>query len=449
MSETKTDNEDIKEDLKTDDLIQENNGKDFPGLKYCDYFNQNKTKSIAQPGILQPPLASMGFILLQLNYGNDIIQQALNALISIENIELPPYIASNSTQYPTDKNKLNENYESILSFANRTSNLLPTNLLHISFGFGYNFWSKKLNKESPKGFLPFNNWTNKYSTTKAKLPFNEGNKYYKDYFDIPKDSINYDICIQIKSASDSLIQRVFAHAIKLYHDIAKIETRLGFCKQRNQFGFFDAASKAEFTANSTLTVGPICRAFNTEKGNENRKKYGDQFVDLGRYTTIFIGDEEKELSFKNGTFAVLANFVHDLNNWNKLTENEQTKVFGRKKASGALDLPNKKDNPLAGGLNVMLPHSHIVRTHIRGIDKFQCPHSFKFNKKENEFTWLFEASEQNDTDNNEASKIPMEIYRQATSYKTENDDHGLYFFGLLIYLYSINIRKIYKVTILS
>lgn len=116
------------------------------------------------------------------------------------------------------------------------------------------------------------------------------------------------------------------------------EIRFGFCKQRNQFGFFDSSSEAIRSSNPTVQVGCITRAWNTNKANaeKNRCEFGDQFVDLGRMNTTFIGNEENDPLLKNGTFAVMSQFVHDMKKWNELTIDSQNVVFGRTKEDSGI-----------------------------------------------------------------------------------------------------------------
>ena len=59
------------------------------------------------------------------------------------------------------------------------------------------------------------------------------------YFQITKsnDKYYYDIMMQIKSASTTLINRVYAHFILLFKSLCQsFELKLGECKPRNQFG---------------------------------------------------------------------------------------------------------------------------------------------------------------------------------------------------------------------
>ena len=119
---------------------------------YSKYFDISNGTSLPQPGILQPQLASMGFIFLKLKPNSDI-NVVCNLLSSVENIQTPPYISENAKRYPwdPDKKKLGDNFESMLVFAQRTSNLLPSNLLHITFGFGYNIWCNVWKLPKPDG----------------------------------------------------------------------------------------------------------------------------------------------------------------------------------------------------------------------------------------------------------------------------------------------------------
>jgi len=410
---------------------------------YAAYFDEDTVGPVPQPGILRAPFSNMTFIVIMLKDGLTPEQhdEVKNALVAVENIQNPPYTDSNQTRYPTSSPSTKGTLpSSVYTFANRTSNLLPTNCMHFSIGFSQNLWVNKWKMGStPKGLLAFTDWDNKYDD--QRKPFQDlppSDPLRKKYYDgtqysIPAEKERSDICIQLKSSSRSLIDRVCAHALLLLHPYCELfAVGHGTVKQRNPLGFYDAASLAQFTASPTLDCGPVVRAWNSEcaDARAQRAKYGDQYVDLGRIPTIFIGDEEEEVDPQsvNGTFGVLCHFVFDMNGWNNLTVVDQGKVFGRTKEDSTFFV--SADDPLKGTLNQQLPHSHIVRTHIRGqkvlkSERGTCP-----------FQWLRPSEHQNnrfDDDGKqqtvEASSVPMQMYRQSAGYQYADGEQGLMFFG--------------------
>ena len=331
----KRENKDIDSKLNDDDLDEIERATAVPD--YSKVFLSDTVDPTPQPGILPPQLSNMAFVVITLKKDchHDTVK---NALVAIENIQKPPYIDANQTRFPQQVN--DKDYDgtdtnvSFYTFARRTSNLLPTNELHFSIGFSYNLWVDKWKMDAPKGFLNFTDWNNPYDKSSKPFKDEKDNDLYKPYyndkeFSIPaeKKQKESDILIQIKSSSRSLIDRAAAHVLKLLHNQSdKIEVRYGHCKQRNQFGFFDAASQAQFTANPTVDCGAVVRAWNTNCNDAKKKrdKYGDQYIDIGRISTILIGNEANNNNQKNGdkningTFSVLAQFVHDLKSFNKL-----------------------------------------------------------------------------------------------------------------------------------
>ena len=442
----------------------ENDKKDELNQRYSENFVNSNGVPLPQPGILPPQLSDMGFIFIKLKkefHDEKKRAQICNLLASVENIQTPPYYSSNARRYPSSNNTLNDNYESMLIYAQRTSNLLPSNVLHISFGFGFQLW-KDWGQIPPNGFIKFEPKINNQDTESRK-PFenNKQSEYYKNHFVIEADKgkREYDIIMQIKSASKKLINRVFAHGLQLFNGLCEnIQFKIGVCKQRNQFGFYDAASEASHTANPTLPVGPVNRAWNDTTGlkatngdvrsavknysdvKAKQHKYGDQYIDQGRYNTVLIGKEESRDQFKNGTFGVFCEFVHDLHGFNQLSIDNQNQVFGREKDSGAfISVPDSNgSDPLSGSINHYVPRAHIVRTHIRGISKLQCPMKtlHKLSEDDKKHTFLFPDREQNTTNKYgdlAPSIVPMQMYRQAASFDICKPDgthtKGLHFFG--------------------
>jgi len=385
-------------------------------------FVVDSAGSMPQPGILPPQLSNMAFIVITLkdSLSADQHDQVKSALVA----------GHNNQKGPTDTVK-NEGPCSLYAFATRTNNLLSTESVHFSIGFSHNLWVNKWKMGStPNGFRAFKDWNNKYDG--SRKPFQDtANPLQRKYYDgakysIPAERKSSDICIQIKSASRALIDRVCAHALLLLDQYSqKFEIRHGVCRQRDQFGFHTASSNVQITDNPTLDSGPVVRVWNNEEcenSKAKRAKYGDQYVDLGRIPTTFIGDETDDETLVNGTFGVLGHFVHDVNAFNKLAVDGRDRVFGRTKEAA---------DPKKGTLNQQLPHSHIVRTHIRGqkvlkSERGTCP-----------FQWLRPSEHQhNQYDDGkdqelevEASSVPIRMYRQDASFQNTDGLQGLHLFG--------------------
>jgi len=115
---------------------------------------------------------------------------------------------------------------------------------------------------------------------------------------------------------------------------------------------------------------------------------------MGKIATCLIGDEDP--ANKNGSYAIVQKWIFNLDSFNKLDDDQQSQVFGREKVSGALYGIKPGVLPLGGFLNHELPDAHIIRTHVRTGP------------------------------GGKQSVVPMQIYRQAASFKHEKES-GLFF----------------------
>eukprot|EP00027_Filamoeba_sp_ATCC50430_P000238 CAMPEP_0168555306 /NCGR_PEP_ID=MMETSP0413-20121227/8258_1 /TAXON_ID=136452 /ORGANISM="Filamoeba nolandi, Strain NC-AS-23-1" /LENGTH=412 /DNA_ID=CAMNT_0008586135 /DNA_START=29 /DNA_END=1267 /DNA_ORIENTATION=+ len=341
-----------------------------------------QTHKFPQPGILPPPETLALFIEITLKPDHN--QNAVrNAVAYTPLVEKPPYVPSNDVN-PQGSQKPSLP-EGIITYANRVANKYSPTACYCNVGFSPEYWQilhPSKNSKLPKNVLSF----------KQKVSL-DGKHVFP--------ATGGDIIIQVKSNYYDLLLDIASYTKQILANETKdFKEKYGFVSidGRNLMGFFDAGSEAKVTQNPTLDVGPICRV-HPEKP--------DKALDLGRIATTFIGEEDPE--HFNGTFAISQEFVHDLTAWNKLSDDDQTRAFGRDKATGAFY--TKGVNPLDGGLNKELPACHIVRTHIRADDYGHAK---------------LKPEDQNGPS---APIAPLQIYRQAAAFGTANGEKGLYFFA--------------------
>jgi len=231
---------------------------------------------------------------------------------------------------------------------------------------------------------------------KEKNIINDDVKSLKKEYKFPSTPSEIFIHIKTIQQDDLLFKLVDwfflrLEKIKINKENIKVRNTFTELDGRNQFGFFDAGSDAEKTQNPIMEVGPRVK---TEDG---------KIWDLGRFATCIIGNEDKK--HRNGSYVIVSDWLHfRLNEFLNMSNLDQSKVFGRDKITGNLYGLIGSSDPLGGLLNHELPNGHIIRTHIRTGPTSKNP-----------------------------SKIPLQIYRQAGSWRDGND-RGLFFVAYCRYV---------------
>ncbi len=379
------------------------------------YYAQ--TQKQPQPGILPPVESLSGFAVITLRKDFDV-QTVGDALAAFPSAWNPPYIAQNDVNPVTMTFPPPEGYtpppESIWTFAQRTADRYSPTTLYCNIGIGTHLYKTFFpDRQAPKNLRQFKQRVSK--DERHEFPATGGDLF------IHIKSSRYDLILSIlEYAKQCLIDQIAEDGFKDKYCFGSIDGR-------NQFGFFDATSNAENTANPTLDIGPMVDAYpyspgdydpnnpninirsgcgNASLGKKEEAAKKGLVVDLGKIATTFIGEEDS--NHLNGSFCIVQEFIHDLGKFNKLSTDEQSRVFGRQKESGGF-YSNEK-TPLSGGLNRQLPRAHIVRAHIRtgGPDG--------------------EADMDPCVQNSPgASLAPLQIYRQAASFGTATGEKGLFF----------------------
>lgn len=376
------------------------------------YYAQSKKQP--QPGILPPVESLSGFAVITLKPGFDV-QAVGNAIAAFPSAWNPPYTSGNDVNpitmtYPPEPG-FTAPPESIWTFAERTADRYSPTTLYCNIGIGTQLYST---------FFPSRSEPTDLGLFEPRESMDRNHTF---------PATGGDLFIHIKSSRYDLILSIMEYAKqRLADQIAEDGFKEKFCfasiDGRNQFGFFDATSNPENTANPVLSIGPLVDAYpypeneydptnpripgGCEDALQTKKQAAEEglVVDLGKISTTFIGNEDSE--HLNGSFCLVQEFIHDLETFNELDEDDQERVFGREKKSGKFY--SHQVDPLAGGLNKELPAAHIVRTHIRTTgpdgeaDMDPCV--------------------QNPPG---ASLAPLQIYRQAGSFGTATGERGLFF----------------------
>lgn len=372
-----------------------------------------------QPGILPPVESQSGFVVVHLKEGFDV-REVSDAIAAYPSVWNPPYTNSNDVDpvrdtYPPDPSKMPPPPpESVLVHAGRVANRYSPTTLYCNIGIGTHLYSTLFpDRNPPVNMAHFNSREYVSADDRHWFPYTGG-----------------DLFLHVKSSRTDLILDVILYFKQrlegqLAPDGFKERYTFTSIDGRNQFGFFDAGSDARVTANPVLNSGPVCQAYPypedyeynipeslkdicCQDSIEKKKAARDKglYVDLGRLATAFIGAEDPE--HLNGSFCIVQEYIHDLDKFNRLSEQEQNVVFGRRKDNGAFI--ESQTNPLDGGINSDYPRAHIVRAHIR------------------------ETGENGEADMDPciqnvpgASLAPLQIFRQAASFGSATGERGLYF----------------------
>jgi putative iron-dependent peroxidase len=209
----------------------------------------------------------------------------------------------------------------------------PGDRLEISIGFSPELWIA-WGQDVPKNMTHFHARTT--ADGKHTMPATGG-----------------DIVMHLKGSRPELLQDIsdrFKELIHSQQEIVQVFPTYNGPKGRNLFGFFDAPTLNNIppcgmyqrvTQNPVLCIGPI-----------------ESVTDRGRMHTSLIGEEDP--SHLNGSFFLTQLFTFRMDKFNRLSEDEQSNVFGRDKQTGYF-LNSAITNAVAPP---SIPFCHVIRSSI-------------------------------------------------------------------------------------
>ncbi|MDQ1292798.1 MAG: porphyrinogen peroxidase [Actinomycetota bacterium] len=307
-----------------------------------------QTSRQPQPGLLPPVDRCTGVVVVHLREGFDP-RAVGDAIAACPSAPAPP----------------SADAESLVAFAGRSAAVHRPEVLHVVVGIGtHRFGAFFPDSPLPKRLGEFEELCS--ADGRHRFPATGG-----------------DVLLHVKSSRQDLVVGVVEH---LRRALGRQVAPGGFALQygatapdgRNSFGRPDAGSDPRSTANPSLDVGPVCRAypFGEETyraehlpeqllracgpaGLRRRQELAarDLHADLGRIATSCIGDEDS--AHLNGSFCLVQRFLHDLGAFEALPPEARDAVFGRRSQDGAR-LGDDGGDPVRA-----LPRAHVVRARVR------------------------------------------------------------------------------------